>query len=84
MVPPWDFPDGSEVKNLPFKAGNVGSIPGRNKIPHVMGQLSPPRHYWAHTPQLESPRNAMKDGVSHDKDPMCLNWDPTQPSKLIN
>ena len=31
-----DFPGGSVVKNLPAKAGDVGSIPGWGaKIPHV-------------------------------------------------
>ena len=30
------------VKNLPFNAGDVGSVPGRGtKIPHAAGQLSP-------------------------------------------
>ena len=31
-----DFPGGPVVKNLPFKAGEVGSIPDREtKIPHL-------------------------------------------------
>ena len=30
------------VKNPPFNAGDVGSIPSQGtKIPHAMGQLSP-------------------------------------------
>ena len=30
------------VKNMPFNAGNAGSIPGwEMKIPHALGQLSP-------------------------------------------
>ena len=30
------------IKNSPFNAENVGSIPGQGtKIPHAMGQLSP-------------------------------------------
>ena len=38
----WDFCAGPGVKNLPSKAGDVGSIPGRGtKIKHAMGQLSP-------------------------------------------
>ena len=33
-----DFPGGPVVKNLPFTAGDVGSIPGQQtKIPHVVG-----------------------------------------------
>ena len=40
-----DFPGGPVVKNLPSKAGYVGSVPGREtKIPHAVGQLSP----WCH------------------------------------
>ena len=38
-----DFPGGPVVKNPPSNAGDTGSIPGRGtKIPHAMGQLSPP------------------------------------------
>ena len=37
-----DFPRGPVVKNLPYNAGDAGSIPGRGtKIPHATGQLSP-------------------------------------------
>ena len=37
-----DFPGGPAVKNLPYNAGDVGSIPGQGtKIPHAAGQLSP-------------------------------------------
>ena len=36
-----NFSSGPEVKNAPFNAGDVGSIPGRRtKIPHATGQLS--------------------------------------------
>ena len=36
-----DFLGGPEVKNLPTKAGDAGSIPGQGtKIPHAAGQLS--------------------------------------------
>ena len=39
---PRDFPGGPVVKNPPFNAGDVGSIPGQGtKIPHAAGQLSP-------------------------------------------
>ena len=37
-----DFPGGPVVKNLPYSAGDVDSIPGQGtKIPHVAGQISP-------------------------------------------
>ena len=37
----WDFPSAPVVKNLPFNAGDVGSIPSMGiKIPHNLGQLS--------------------------------------------
>ena len=37
-----DFPGGPVVKNLPYNAGDTGSIPGQGtKIPHAPGQLSP-------------------------------------------
>ena len=36
-----DFPDGPVVKNLPYNAKNMGSIPGQGaKIPHATEQLS--------------------------------------------
>ena len=44
-----DFPGGPVVKNPPYNAGDVDSIPGqRTKIPHAAGQLSP----WATTTEL--------------------------------
>ena len=37
-----DFAGGPLVKNLPFNAGDVGSIPGQGtKIPHATEQLTP-------------------------------------------
>ena len=36
----WDVPGGPVVRNLPFNAGDVGSIPGA-KILHALGKLSP-------------------------------------------
>ena len=37
-----DFHGGPVVKNLPYNAGDVSSIPGQGtKIPHAAGQLSP-------------------------------------------
>ena len=81
-----DFPGGPAVKNLPFIAGDEGSIPGwRTKIPHAMGQLSPhvattePVHSTAHAPQLErslltakkSRRTSMKYPACGNEDSMC-------------
>ena len=44
------------VKNLPSNEAEAGSIPSwRTKIPHTVGQLSPPGHsYWACRPQGRS------------------------------
>ena len=37
----WDLPAGPVVKNLPYNAGDMGSIPGLGtKIPHSGEQLS--------------------------------------------
>ena len=37
-----DFPGGPVVKNLPYNAGDSGSIPGQGtKIPHAVEQLNP-------------------------------------------
>ena len=43
----WDFPGGPVVKNLPCKAGDMGSIPGwGTKIPHAA--TKPAHHdHWA-------------------------------------
>ena len=39
--PQRDFPGGPMVKNLPYNAGDMGSIPGQGtKIPHAGEQLS--------------------------------------------
>ena len=54
-----DFPDGSEVKNWPWNAGDVGTIPGQGtKMPHTPGQLSP-----SASQQLLSLRTAMRDAA---------------------
>ena len=54
-----DFPGGPVVKNLPYSAGDEGSIPGEGtKIPHAAGQLSPRATTIEFAPQLESPRVA--------------------------
>ena len=38
----WDFPGGSVVKNMPWKTGDAGSIPGQGtNVPHATEQLSP-------------------------------------------
>ena len=37
-----DYPGGPVVKNLPYNAGDAGSIPGwGTKIPYALEQLSP-------------------------------------------
>ena len=37
-----DFPGGPVVENLPYNAGDAGSIPSQGKkIPHAAGQLRP-------------------------------------------
>ena len=54
-----DFPGSPVVKNPPSNAGNAALIPHQGtKIPHAMGQLSPPHNYWACAPQRESPSAA--------------------------
>ena len=54
-----DFPCGPVVKNLPSSAGDVGSIPSWEKIPHASGQLSKsttePVCSRAHVSELEKP-----------------------------
>ena len=56
-----DFPGGPVVKNLPFNAGDVSSIPGQEtRIPHT----SEP-----HVPQLESLCASMKVPTRHNKGP---------------
>ena len=37
----WDFTCDPGVKNLPFKKGDAGSIPGEEaQMPHATGQIS--------------------------------------------
>ena len=36
-----DFSGNPTVKNLPAKAGDMGSIPGPGRSPHTIEQLSP-------------------------------------------
>ena len=67
----WDFPDGPVVKNLPFKAEDMGSIPDQGiKIP----QRPASYNYWAHrlqsTPQLQ--RSWAEEGGLPEK-PKCIN-----------
>ena len=72
-----DLPGGLVVENPTSNVGNLGSIlAGGNKIPHVVGQLSPcavttdPAHYRAYMPQLErSPHPATKSLHTTTKDP---------------
>ena len=66
-----DFPHGPVIKNLPFNAGDAGSIPGWGiKIPRVIEQLSlctsitQYTHSGAHVLQLDSPRASTPGPVS--------------------
>ena len=61
-----NFPGGPVVKNLPSKAGDMGSTPGLGtKIPHGLGQLSPP------APQLLSPKTTTREKPTHrNEDPV--------------
>ena len=67
------------VKNPPYNAGDVGSIPGQGtKIPHAAGATKPMHHnYWAHAPQLESLRaanyraKALWNPCATTTEPMC-------------
>ena len=51
-----DIPGGPVIKNPPFSAGDLGSIPDRGtKTPYTSGQLSPSATTKeVHTSQLES------------------------------
>ena len=64
-----DFPGDPVVKNLPFKAGDGGSISSQEtKIPHAMGQINPLTTTRELPPQTrESPRAATKSLHSHNK-----------------
>ena len=56
-----DFPGGPEVKNLLYKAGDTGSIPGRGtKIPHALEQLSHQATAGVSAPQRKIPHDAMR------------------------
>ena len=61
-------PGGPVVKNLPFNAGDAGSIPGQGtKIPHNVGPLSP---YYPHPEK--PPYTAAKIQCSHIKNLKCM------------
>ena len=62
----WDLPGGPVVENLPYNAGDAGSIPGQGaKIPHATGQLS------LHTTTTEPSRLNERDLVSQTTEPTC-------------
>ena len=78
-----DFPGGPLVKNLPSKAGDVGSIPGQGtKIPQTARHLRP----WAKT--KERPECHNKDPVQTKKKRTSLplpvsgaaQWAPSLPT----
>ena len=56
----WDLLGGPVVKNLPYNAGDMGSIPGQEiKIPHATEQLTPPataRESTHHNPRSHVPQ----------------------------
>ena len=53
-----DFPGGLVVKNLPWNAGDVSSIPGQGtKIPHATEQLS--QHITAREPVRHNERSCL-------------------------
>ena len=71
-------PGGPVVKNLPYNAGDAGSIPGQGtKIPRAAGQLIP----CATTTELtclkwrrEKPHTATREKPVHrNKEPTCCN-----------
>ena len=62
-----DFPCSPVVKNLPFNAGDMGSVPGKGtKILHATEQLS------LHA-SIESPHAETEDPPESNKDPKCHN-----------
>ena len=78
----WDFPGAPVVKNLPYNAGDGGSIPSEGaKIPHGLEQLNPCARTTETAPQLESQGTALKPPAWCSEDPACHNEDPTQPNK---
>ena len=64
-----DVPGGPVVKNLPFDAGDVGSIPGQGaKIVHASGKLSPlhkrsPRTSLKTQPKLKKKKKKKRNKV---------------------
>ena len=59
------FPAGLVVKNLPYNAGDVGSIPGQGtNIPHALGSY------------IISLHTATTESTCHSKDPIFHNQDP--------
>ena len=48
------FPGGSEVKDMPANAGNVGWIPGLGRFP-VEGNDNPLQYSWLGNPKMEEP-----------------------------
>jgi len=69
-VNPREFPDGPVVKNLPFNAGDMGSVSAwGTKIPHATGQLSPcSTTREAHALPLERSPHHYKDRTAKKKE----------------
>ena len=58
-----DFPGGPVVKNVPAKAGDMGSVPAQGRSPQALGQLSPcPATTEAYTPW--SPCSTTREGTA--------------------
>ena len=59
-----DFLGSQMVKNLPYNAGDTGSIPGWvTKLPRASEQLKAP------VPQTENPCASTKDLTRHNRNP---------------
>ena len=63
-----DFPGGPVVKNLPYNAGDPGSIPGQGtKSPRAVGQLNPLASTRARTPwSLHATTREEKKPIRHN------------------
>ena len=73
-----DLPGGPVVKNLPYKAGDLGSLSGRGaKTPHAVGHLSLPTatteagELWSPCATLTEPVSTARESV-HSTRPTTL------------
>ena len=63
----WGFPGGSEVKNPPANAGNVGSIPGSGRSPGE-GNGNPLQYSCLRNPMDRGAWQATVHGVAKESD----------------